>query len=661
MTPELVELIGRRTQPKPIMDLAQRIKDLLSLSRNEMVKYYDRWDYCDMVYRGERKPDPQDRAAQQRKEPEKLILPLTYAQTQSFVAFGYSTFNQRENYYDLIPSGVEDEAPAKVGEALLEQNLTHNRYRATKLIQRLADIGRFGIGVTKNSWVHEKVPVVEQVVDQEAMATVDTSLAQPVEPPMKTQVTYKTKYLGNKIINVSPYRFFPDVRIPLTRWSEGEFCADEIEESKAKMQEYERDGLIAGLEFVSELSAESFNNRRLTFLQRTATAAPLGSVTERRYYLLTEVQIRLNPSKVVINKDDNGKEVFLNPDVDCERVFIVWLLNDDRIVRIDEAGYDHEEFGYDVAQFFDDQNRFINLSLCEIISALQDTATWFLNARVTNVRKTVFNQFVVDEGAIHVEDIVNRSPIIRMRQNRGMSGVDNWIKQLTVQDVTANHVADVQNLSGLAKEATGLNDNLLGQFSPGRRSAKEASNVASYAASRLMMIFASIWESSEAPMGRKMLSNLRQGLDVPTLVRMYGQVNTQQNIAGVMGLMPGLAQPQAQPRMQMVSVTKDQLIGNYDFNVFNGTLPSQRQATAAVLMEWLQTAMKDPRIIMLSGLDPKLVLDEVFELLGVRNVQRFALTPERLQQLGLMAAATGNAGNAGAAGPGGKGPQPPAR
>lgn len=654
MTPEVAEIVGRRTQPKELMDLTQKCKDLVRLSRSEMSKNYDRWDFYDQVYRGERKADESDKKAQQRGEPVKQILPLTFGQIQTFVSFGYSLFNQRDYYFDTIASGVEDEAASKMASAILEQNLTYNKYRNVKLVQKLTDIARWGVGVTKTSWVRETQPVVEEVVDQDAMQEVRSDLAAPVEQPTKTQVTYKTKYLGNKIVNVSPYRWFPDTRLPLSRWSEGEFCADEIEISKIELHKQEKQGLVAGSEFVTDLTDESFKDRRMAFLKRGTgqTADPIGGPYSVQYRLLTEVQIRLNPAETLIDKDTP-----LGP-ADCEQIYIVWILNDDRIVRISEAGYDHEEFGYDCAQLFEDQNHFVNFSLADVLSALQDTATWFLNSRVTNVRKTVFNQFIVDTGAIEIDDIVKRRPVIRMKSGRAGSGVNNWIQQLNVQDVTQNHVNDIGVLSSMAKEATGINETLLGQFSSGRRSAKEAANVANYAAARLVMILGSVWESSDAPMARKMLSNNRQGLDEPTLVKVYGQVNTQMNQAAAVQLVPGLAAPQlaAQgvPMYQLQSITKDQLIGNYDLSIFNGTLPSQRQAIAAVLMEWLQTAMKDPRTVLVTGLDPKLVLFEVFELLGVRNVQRFGLTPERLQQLMSMAQPAPNPGGSGSPPRGGR-------
>lgn len=641
MTEEIAKLIGQPTQPPKLVELFERVKLLLQLSRDEMSKFYDTWDANDMVYRGERKPDLADAQARRRGEPEKIILPLSFGQVQTFVAFGHAVYNQRDYFYEQIASGAEDAKPSEMGSAILEQNLTKNKFRSTKNIQFLTDIARFGLGVTKESWVHEQCPVVEEVPDQQALAMVRTGLIQPTEVPMVKQIKMTTKYMGNKIVNVSPYRWFPDPRLPLTRWSEGEFCADETEISIAEMQKYERQGIVAGLQYVPRMADDAFKNRRLSFTKKDAAVNAMASITNPRYYLLTAVEIRLNPATTEI---DEG--VFLDKELDYETIYVMWIANDGRIVRLEPAGYDHEEFGYNAAQFLDDQNRFINFGLCDVLAACQDTATWFINSHITSVRKNIFNQFAIDPEGVEIDDFLRRSPFIRLKPGRAGSGVDTWIKQLNVTDVTQNHLADVATLTGMAKEATGINETLLGQFSAGRRSAKEAGNVANNAAQRLLMIFASIWESAYEPMGRKMLSNLRQGLDEPTMVRIYGQMNTME---AMQPDLPGLPPP----LYRLIGVTKADLVGNYDMAPFNGTLPTQRFQTASVLQGILDKMQSDPRLVMLTGLDPKLLFFEVLNLLNVRNVQRFSLTPERLQQLGLMAQPAGNAGAAGTAQAGG--------
>ena len=66
----------------------------------------------------------------------------------------------------------------------------------------------------------------------------------------------KVDVKGNKIIPVNPYRFFPDPRIPITRWREGEFCADEIEYGRGDLEILEQSQQAAGVQYIPAFRQE---------------------------------------------------------------------------------------------------------------------------------------------------------------------------------------------------------------------------------------------------------------------------------------------------------------------------------------------------------------------------------------------------------------------
>jgi hypothetical protein len=80
-------------------------------------------------------------------------------------------------------------------------------------------------------------------------------------------------------------------------------------------------------------------------------------------------------------------------------------------------------------------------------------------------------------------------------------GVDKWVKQLPLTDVTANHLNDIGFLDGYVKQTTGITENLMGMFASGRRSAQEARNVNNNATARVMMVVHAIWNSAILPDG----------------------------------------------------------------------------------------------------------------------------------------------------------------
>lgn len=641
MTPRVAKILAQQTPPKELEDFKQRCVGLVELSRNVMKDYYAMWDRNDAVYRGERAVESKDKKAIKRDEPAMVYVPLTHSQIQTFISFAVMMLTQRDSIYELSGSGVEDERPAKLAQAVLQRDLEHNKFEGILLPQWLTDAARYGLGIFKSQWTTETCPVQRQVPDPKwqpdpAMPAVT---AAPLIPVWEDKIMYR----GNKLEVISPYRWFPDTRLPLTRYREGEFCADENEYSMGELQKLQAQGLVAGLEFVPRIQDTAFSDRRTNVMDRASNQNfdPTVAVSDAsRYALITEVQLRCNPSKTFI--DD---KVAIDPTLDAEVILVVWIANDDRIVRISDAGYNHNEFTYDSAQFFNDQSRTLNGGIADLLAPMQDILDWLMNSRVTNVRKSVQNFMVVDPRFVDMRDLEARNPVLRLKGLPDGMSIDQVVKQLNVTDVTSGHLTDMQNVSNISKEATGIQENLLGQYSEGRRSAREASNVNANASARIQLPIKGLWQGGILPLGRKMLSNIQQGLDIPQLVSVVGIQKAMSDPLAVQSFLP---------------VDRSMLYGSYDFLIFDATLPSQRMAMAAALAQAGEVLMKDPRAILVIGKDPKLLFDEWLELMGVKNADRFNLTPERLGLFMSLAQPQGNAGGTGVPSNGG-GPSGPDR
>ncbi len=626
LRPEVIKILSREQETPKLAELRQRLQDLVKMSRNVMKDYYPLWDANDRVYRGERTLDESDKKAIKRNEPGKVFVPMTHTQIQTFVSFATMLLTQRDFFYELGGSGVEDERPAKLAQAVLQRDLEHNKFTGVLLPQFLTDVGRFGLGVFKSHWKRDTCPVQQTVPDPNWQPVPNLPTAQ--QPPMIQQWVDVTKYLGNNIEVISPYRWFPDTRLPLTRYRDGEFCADENEYSRSKLAMLERQGEIAGLEHIPTMPDDAFQDRRMTVITRATENDPQINPDDARHYVLvTEVEMRLNPAKTEI---DDG--VFLDPELDAEIICLVWIANDGRIIKIQDAGYNHNEFLHDAAQFFNDQNRFCNFGIAELLAPMQDILDWLMNSRVTNVRKVIQNQLIVDPKNIELQDLKDRNPVIRLRSSvqEGLS-IDMFIKQLQVTDVTTGHITDMGVVKNFGQEATGIADNLMGQFNEGRRSAREVSNVNANAAARVVVPIKGLWDSAFLPLGKKLLSNLRQGLDEQQLVRIIGIQRYLENRDAVAAFLP---------------LDKSQLVGDYDFLVFEATLPSQRTAIAQAILSLGDTLIKQPMAAVALQLDPRLLVQEWLELQGVRNAERFRLTPERLGEIMQMVGLVRNQGNA---------------
>lgn len=581
-------------------NLLQHVKRLTDLSRAHMSKHYDLWDRNDAIIRGERIADEQDRKADKRGEPVKMILPFTYAQVQTFIAFFTLLFNQRSYFYEIETDEVEVEpapTPERDAQALLDRELSRNMFSQVQY-QSFLNLARCGFCVIKTSWEEETMQV------KESTAVPETTDFTGATIPAQTNVSTTTKYKkqGNKLVAVNPYKFFPDVRFPLSRFQEGEFCASEDEYSVTRLKKMQADGMITNADKIQSFKAETDVSRRMYSYTASQTSGiktlSVPGGVGAGWCVVTEIQVWIDPQKF---KEDNGTNPFgsdLEPDM-----YVIWYANDQTILRCEKMNYPHGKFCYDLGEYSSDQFRVVNESLAEVIGALQDVATWFLNSRITSVRKIIDNKLVVDPLGIEMQDLKDRSPVIRLKEGMASrGGVDSFIKQLEVQDVTSSHVTDVQTLWSFMQISTGINDNALGQYNGGRRSAAEARTVNAGAASRLKTIATVLWETLFVPLGEKMLSNLVDNLALESFQRAVGKDADQTRL----------------------DAFKQEGVPGFVFEFFDGTAPSEKGYIAQSMQDLLLGLLSNPQTAMMLGQEPfRSLIVEIADLRGIRSPERF--------------------------------------
>lgn len=613
--------------------MLEHCKGLVTLSRNSMKEYYDKWDSADRVYRGERFKDDEDRKACKQGAPEKIVVPLTYAQVQTFVAFSMNLLQQRELFYELEGTGEEDHRAAKLAEALLQQNLTYNNW-SQLLYQFFLDIGRFSIGVVKHSWVKQTEVVWKEELEQPSMLDQSRALMGrmfsivPPEPKTVQVRSVQTKYIGNELKAISPYRFYPDPRLPLTDFQNGEFCASEDEVTHTMLKRAQKDGLYAGVEHIDEMRGGGVDNHdrgkrfRASYAQTDARA---GTPQLKATVIKTEVQIELIPSEFMLA---DGQPMGTS---DVPEKWVIEYANDTRVIRCEPLGYAHNHFTYSVGQFSPDQHGQINESITEMISHLQAVIDWFINSHITNVRKHISNRVVFDPAGIYFEDLRDHKSAIRLKPGVAQMGVDRFLKQLNVSDVTRGHIGDVDVLMKFVSMTTAISDNTMGQYHTGRRSAREASNTAAASGTRLRTVVKIIFDSCMRGMGEDMISNLRDGLDEETFVTVSGDLYPDWD---------GFKAFKVPENGSMkIGVNRTNVAGRYDFKLFEGTLPSEKAAQAETLEQTLLALMKNPDgltiLTQMLGYDPKKLFTEVLILRGIKHPDRFKIDEFRQQELAL--------------------------
>ena len=599
---------------------AQLLADSMAFvaeSRKKMGEYYSQWDTNLETYSLQRRTDSSDVKAAERGEPIKMVVPLSYSQVQTFVSFCFGLFTQRERLFELIPVGPEFVKPAKVGEAFLHRDLVKSVWEA-RLYQYLLDVAIYGVGILKIRWCKEYESRLTPVPQSDG-----TVVHQQMRVP---------SFTGNKVTNISPYQFFPDPSLPLSRFQEGRFVATEEVMTRNELISLEQDGQVSGIKWVPGIDKNMLDKRGdsrvygVGRLPGSGTGVPTPG-EDTANVIVTEIQRTLVPATTILDDKPLGPETY-------PIKYVIWVANDARIIKCEPMNYVHGRYTYELGEYNPNVLSFSNPGLAASIHLLQDTFSWFINSRVTNVRKILSGQAVVDPTAVEVTDITERRPLIRLKPNVPKIGVEKYYKPLETADVTASHVQDAGYIQQITQQVTGINETLMGEIYPGRRSATENRNATQSAAGRVKMIAMLLYRNGLEPMGRQMLSNLRDGLDENQVVRLVGA----EDAIGAQGL--------------FVRANKLDLVGEYDFEMFDGTLPSERVMNAQALGETMMAFITNPPAAIALGIDPRAIWLEYLELRGIRHPRRFLLpyTPSQTDPNGLATPQT--------SGPLGSGPSP---
>ena len=604
--------------------LLGKVKGLVAKSRADMSNYYSVWDERHRTYRAEKLRDRKDRKAAEVKDPVKQVVPLSYAQVDTFVAFGLMTLMQRKYVYELDSTGAEDFQKATPAEMLVDRDMRNSK-QTQLLYQFLLDCAKFSLGAIKCCWVVEYDWIPMQVPDKPPVVINGVTTEEgTTKIEWKKVVTWR----GNKLYSVSPYRVFPDTRIPLTRYQEGEFLATEEETTFNHMRKQEKFGVFAGTKHVQPYKLGDFAKRGVTKTQF------MKGDDDKENVILTEVYVDLIPKDVELPGDEKlGEE-------DFPIRYVVTYANDSRIVRLEPYGYLSRVFPVFVQQFNPDMHELINQSLAEIVGKLQEVADWFFNSRVASVTRTLDNQMVVDPSGVDMATVNIKSRVILLKKNAARQDPRKFVHQLSVTDVTARHLEDMNTVAGLMPQITGVSENSMGVATQGRRSAYEMRAVSQGSTARIRKVFSLMWEGALAPMGQTMITNQRQGQDFTTFQLVVGQDATPEAFAEFKG-------------------TPEELVQNNDLIVFDGTLPSDKLYLAQSLQEILTVLLSNPEAAVQFNLDPKAVMEEMYRLRGVTKLQRFAFQGENaMQQIANLVAQQLAAQNGQPAGQSGGNPGP---
>lgn len=595
MTPEIIEMLESEEHPDNIQELLEEVVGAVNSSRTFIASNFTQWDKSLATYKRKKVIDVSDARAKQKGEPAKMVVPLTYAQCNTLVTFLFISLTSKDSVFELSATGNEDYELRETAQAVVDREVRQTNYHM-RLVEALLDMVRFSLGVLKTSWEYESVFVENKSAEEDVSFIFDPSdLTIPQEEEsVEEEVILKE---GCKIENISPYHFFYDTRVPLPRWKEGRFAADEQSVNLKDLKRLDKQGFLAGTEHIKEFDNELWTARGGKLENRLDGVEPANFTGKQskgdRMVARTSVQYRLIPSEHGLGDSDD------------EEIWVITYANDSRIIGLQPLNSPANEFQYDILQLLPDQHADLSDSLSKLIDPIQEVITWLINARVASVRRNIDGRLVVDQQHVEMSTLNTNSPFILLKKSAPRMGTSRFIEQLRTTDPTASHFQDSEALIRILYMVSGVNENSMGAFAPGRRSATENRTANAGASARMKLIGASCWYGGLASLGRKLLLSCRQDMSFTTFSKIVGQEKA------------------AQFYDTFHPTNPYELYSSEDFFTYDATIESERNYVAQSLQELFLGLVSNPEVAASMQLDLPAMLNEIYALRGVKNLSRF--------------------------------------
>lgn len=582
-------------------------------SRRIMSRRHDEWRSIDKTLRAyiptslkERK-DKDDKNDQiDETDMPNIVMPHSYATLETLLTYMSAAFLQ-DPIWKFEGVGPEDALGAELMTHLIETH-SHRFSHGLALHTQWRDAFAYGIGAITPVW-DRKMGYKTVLEDTGFVSWVKGQFFKTGEERAKGE--WSTLYEGNRLLNIDPYRLLPDPNTSAHEVQDSEFFGWIDRTNIFELLKREREGndhifnarYLRHFDPISNLDVEGGRGRN--------ESKSSDFVSTNNPCDIVWMYVDLIPEEWDLGRSEFPEKWFLG--VAGDRVLVTAMplgINHDMIpAAVCAPDYD----GYSL----DPPGRL------GIIHDAQKVSDFLVSSHLQNIMKVINDMVVADPSLVNIHDLATPKPgkIIRMRRAAwGRGGIDNAVKQLNVQDVTQNHVADSQFFEGIMRQSTGATDPVQGNIGSrtSRVSASEFQGVRGSSLSRLEKAARTISMQSMIPLGYMMAAHTQQFMEEETYVKAVGEwaevLKKKYNV---------------QVENDRALIQPNSLIVDYDVAPHDGTIPGSENVETWTQL--FQVMANSPEVAR--NFDIVKIFQHIAHQMGAKNLEKFTLGQDQPVQI----------------------------
>lgn len=585
-------------------------------SASKMSGMHSKWRKAEdqfIAYIPESETDARKRNAREtqgKQDYTTIMLPYTYASVMSAHSYWTSIFLSRSPIFQYSGRHGESEVQTSAMEALIDYQVQVGKM-ILPIFFWLLDPGKYGVGILGQYWCEETRYVSQNVQVPQSFLGFPTG-----KTKMQTQTQEVPGYHGSKLFNIRPYDFYPDPRVALWDVQRMEFCGYAIDLgwneilAKAKSGEY----ISANCEWARRKGFSGSSAR-----PQGSSQVDLPNAIDGDFEAATDLNNTGPFAGIILHVNLIPSEWGLG-DRDYPEKWVFTCLSQQNagqnntttatlgvIIGARPLASLHDKHPFFVLETEPDAYSFLPRSMAEVTEPIQRTMDWLINSHMYNVRNALNIQFLLDPAKVVMSDFKNPLPGggVRLRPGAYGTPINQVLGQIQVQDVTSQHIGNMQYLDMFGQKATGINEQILGMVNTGgRKTATEVRSSSSFGVNRQKTITELFSAMGFDPLSEVLVQDSQQWFDADMKLR----------IAGDQVLQAGEKFLQVNPQL---------IQGFFDFVPVDGTLPIDRFAQANLWKEILAALPKMPQIMM--QYDVGKIFAYTAQIAGLRAINKFRI------------------------------------
>lgn len=586
------------THQKLLTEILSRAQE----SYNVMSCRHDQWSDVDKTLTCYISTDDAEEAvkANDERKPVSIVIPYSFATMETIITYLMMAFLD-EPIFRYEGAGPEDVLKGILLEKTIDMQMRKAK-AGLALHTMFRDNLAYGFGAVAPIWVKDYAFRTEMVERQSMLSMLGVR-----KPEMDRVQRRVVKYEGNRLINIDPYHFLPDPNVPIHDVQRGEWMGWVHSTNKILMLEEEKnsEGNIFNVRYLS-----GKGEYRSQFAPQTDRTKKYGITQGQEGYSTTPVDQLFLYVNLVPKQWGLGSSEYPEKWLFC-------VAGDKIITQAQPLGLDHNQFPVAVAASEYDGYTVASISRMEVVGGLQNILDWLVNSHITNVRKAINDMLIVDPYMVNINDLKSPKPgkLIRLRRSAwGRGGVDQFVKQLKVEDITQGHIKDAGVIVEFMQQVSAATDTVQGfmRKTSERITATENQNTRTSALSRLAKIAKIVSMQAMYDLGYMLASHTQQLMDEETFVNLTGEWREV--------LMNTYGQD-----TQRIAVGPQDIQVNFDVVMKDGSVN-----TPDYLQTWVdmfKIMAENP--LLMQRFDIVGVFKHIAKLGGAKDVDRFEVMPQQ--------------------------------